>query len=145
MPQESKSKKRAENFPVRQSGRKILRTVIFCGAAVLILVYLLPRNQTQKQIKTEKLVLVLDFGDKTKTFQTYLSEQKRAWSLLQQVAAISEMNLEAGDNFSPKKIDGKENGQDNKKWTLYVDGKKQDASSYDVMVKPPAKVTFKFE
>lgn len=100
---------------------------------------------TDRNNKSGEIIFVLDFGDNKKTYQTFLSEEKKAGSLLQQVAAISGTSLEVGANLVPKKIDGKENGENDKNWNFYVNGEKKDGSPYDVVVKAPAKVEFKFE
>ena len=96
--------------------------------------------------KEEKFTLVLDYGNNHKqTFQLLTSEQRRAWSLLQEVAAVSKIDLEATNDFYPRKIDGMQDGIDNKHWTLYVNGIKQKSSPLDAIVKPPAEITFRFE
>lgn len=94
----------------------------------------------------EKLVLILDYGNNHKqAFQLSTSEQRRAWSLLQEVAAVSKIDLEATNDFYPRKIDGMRDGIDNKHWILYVNGIKQKSSPLDAVVKPPAEVIFRFE
>ncbi|MCK6462372.1 MAG: hypothetical protein L6Q29_00935 [Candidatus Pacebacteria bacterium] len=123
---------------------KTKKVIQFSVVAIFVLsglVYFFPRSADT----AKKIVLTLDFGDSQKSYQTFLKEENRAWSLLQQVAAISGTNLEAGENFSVKRIDGKQNGDGNKNWSFYVNGKKEKRSPYEVMVKAPAKVTFKFE
>lgn len=98
-----------------------------------------------KNEKSGEVILVLDFGDNKKTYQTFLSEEKKAGGLLQQVAAISGITLEVNANLVLNKIDGKENGEDDKNWNFYVNGEKKEGSPYDVVVKAPVKVEFKFE
>ncbi len=96
--------------------------------------------------KKEKLTLILDYGNNHKqAFQLLTNEQKRAWSLLQEVAAVSKIDLEATNDFYPRKIDGMRDGIDNKHWILYVNGIKQKSSPFDAVVKPPAEVIFRFE
>lgn len=126
----------------KEKNKKILQVLLISGLALAGLLYFFPQ---EKETKPEKLVFTLDFGDSRKTYQTFIAEEKRAWSLLQQVAAVSGTNLEAGKNFAVKKIDGKENGAGDKEWSLYVNGKKETRSPYDVIIKPPASVEFKFE
>ena len=105
-------------------------------------VYFGIRMNSQK----EALVFELDFGNgNKKVFYNYTAEQKKAWSLLQQVAAISKIELRADENFVPQKIDGYLNGDENKKWNLYVNGEKKENSPMDVTVKVPDKIAFKFE
>jgi len=100
----------------------------------------------QRGTKEKKLTLVLDYGNNNKqSFQLLTSEQKSAWSLLQEVAAVSKIDLEATNDFYPRKIDGMRDGIDNKHWTLYVNGIKQKSSPFDAVVKPPAEVIFRFE
>ena len=92
------------------------------------------------------LVFELDFGNgDKKVFYNYTVEQKKAWSLLQQVAAISKINLKADENFVPQEIDGYSNGSENKKWNLYVNGEKKENSPMDVTVRVPDKIAFRFE
>ncbi len=58
---------------------------------------------------------------------------------------MAKIDLEATNDFYPRKIDGMTDGTDNKHWTLYVNGIKQNSSPLDAVVKPPAEVTFRFE
>ncbi|MCX6731696.1 MAG: DUF4430 domain-containing protein [Candidatus Parcubacteria bacterium] len=100
----------------------------------------------QRGKKEEKLTLILDYGNNHKqSFQLLTSEQKRAWSILQEVAAVSKIDLEATNDFYPQKIDGVKDGTDNKHWVFYVNGIKQNSSPFDAVVKPPAEVVFRFE
>jgi len=100
----------------------------------------------QRGTKEKKLTLVLDYGNNHKqTFQLLTSEQRRAWSILQEVAAVSKIDLEATNDFYPRKIDGLRDGIDNKHWVFYVNGIKQNSSPFDAVVKPPAEVIFRFE
>lgn len=121
--------------------KKISKIAFLAGFALFGLFFL-----SKKQAQPERLTFVLDFGDGgKKTYQASLSEKKRVWSLLQQVSAVSGINLEAKEGFYVKKIDGKENGSENKEWRLYVNGKRKIVSPYDVTVKAPAEVMFRFE
>ena len=121
-------------------GKKLL---IIVAVVFLIIVFLfLP----VKKGEDKKLTLILDYGNNRKqTFQLSTSEQRRIWSILQEVAAVSKIDLEATNELYPRKIDGLRDGTDNKHWTLYVNGTKQKLSSADVFVEPPTEVVFRFE
>lgn len=122
-----------------------MKKKIIIGIAVLAAVssvYFGFRLNSQKKA----LVFELDFGNgDKKVFYNYTDEQKKAWSLLQQVAAISKLDLKADENFVPQKIDGYINGDENKKWNLYINGIKEVASPMNVTVKVPDKIAFRFE
>ena len=93
-----------------------------------------------------KVTVVLDYGNnKEQVLQAPVPEQKRAWNLLQQAAAVAKVDLRANNDFVPVKIDGFLNGYQGKKWTFYVNGKEQTSSPFDVFVKSPDKITFRFE
>lgn len=121
--------------------KKKLTLGLLVLVAVLSVYFGLKLNSQKKA-----LVFELDFGNgDKKVFYNYTAEQKKAWSLLQQVAAISKIDLKADENFVPQKIDGYLNGDENKKWNLYVNGMKEDNSPMNVTVKIPDKVAFRFE
>lgn len=115
-------------------------------AAVLLAVFLIVYFGFDLGSRKDALTLILDFGsgDK-KTFYNYNQEEKSAWSVLQQAAAISGIDLQAGPGFIPKKIDGKANGQENKNWNLYVNGTRQTISPIEIKVRIPDEVAYKFE
>ncbi|MBU4477314.1 DUF4430 domain-containing protein [Patescibacteria group bacterium] len=119
--------------------------LILAAVAILaLLIFIYPSGK--QDVKEEgKLVLVLDYGNDKQSFEADIQEQKRAWSLLQQATALSNIPLEATNDFRPKRIDGFANGLDNKYWMFYVNGIKQESSPYDTFVKSPAEVVFKFE
>jgi len=121
--------------------KKFLITIIIIVlAAVVVFSFVL------KGKEESKLTLVLDYGNNHKqTFQLSTSEQKRAWSVLQEVAAVAKIDLVATNNFYPGKIDGTKDGTDNKHWTFYVNGIKQNLSPLEAIVKPPAEIMFRFE
>lgn len=121
--------------------RKKLMLIIVVLVAVTSVYFGLKLNSQKKA-----LVFELDFGNgDKKVFYNYTVEQKKAWSLLQQVAAISKINLKADENFVPQEIDGYSNGSENKKWNLYVNGEKKENSPMDVTVRVPDKIAFRFE
>ena len=121
--------------------RKKLMLIIVVLVAVTSVYFGLKLNSQKKA-----LVFELDFGNgDKKVFYNYTVEQKKAWSLLQQVAAISKINLKADENFVPQEIDGYSNGNENKKWNLYVNGEKKENSPMDVTVRVPDKIAFRFE
>lgn len=112
---------------------------------VVVLFVLISVFYTGTKDKKESLVLVLDFGASQRKFKIAAPEQERAWNILQQVAAVSGTNLEATEDFRPRKIDGLADGSGNKHWVFYVDGIKQKTSPFDVFVKAPTELTFRFE
>jgi len=112
----------------------------------VILLFLVVYLGIKTDSKSNALTLILDFGNGSKkTFYNYDKEEKSAWSALQQVAAVSKIDLQAGPGFTPKKIDGRTNGEENKKWELYVNSMKQIFSPIDIKVSIPDKVIYKFE
>jgi hypothetical protein len=123
---------------INSGNKKIF--LIAAGLFVLgLLVYPLPP-------KGKRLVLTIDYGNgQRRSFELRTEEQKKVWSALQEVAAVAELELEAGNNFYPKKIDSRPNGVNNKKWNFYVNGVKQWSSPINTVVKPPAEILFKFE
>lgn len=125
-----------------KKNKNLAKIFLASGLALVGLMYFFP---VKNQIKPQKLILTLDFGDSQKNYQTFLSEEKIVWSLLQQVAAISGTDLKAEENFFVKKIDGKENGDNGKKWSLYINGKKENRSPHEVTVRAPVKIAFRFE
>jgi hypothetical protein len=122
--------------------KKIFLIGIIVFALIILVFY---SSFEKKKDKEGKLILVLDYGNNKRSFQVSGAEQKRAWSLLQQVASVSKINLEATPDFYPKKIDGLADGSDNKHWVFYVNGIKQDSSPFDTFVKAPSEVVFRFE
>jgi len=115
----------------------LISVLIVCLTLFAYYFYFAKRNSA--------LVLVLDFGDKKSAFKLNTRERYRAWDLLQQVAAINNLNLVPDNNFWPKVIDSRPEGKDNKKWYFYVNGKRQEKSPIETVVSPPAEVAFKFE
>ena len=110
--------------------------------AVVLLAYFGLKINSQRSA----IVLELDFGNgEKKVFYNRSFEEKKAWGLLQQVASISGLDLVADNDFTPKKIDGYLNGDNNKKWNFYVNGTKKEISLMDVVVKIPDRIVFKFE
>lgn len=118
--------------------RKIALGVLFLACAVLLVLIV-------KKAGDDKLVVVLDFGTDKKSFQVSIEDKERAWGLLQQASVLANTDLEATNDFRPKKIDGMANGDNNKQWVFYVNGVKQEASPFDTFINPPAEVVFKFE
>lgn len=115
--------------------------LIFLVAIFLLVLLIFPWKK-----KEDKLVLVLDYGnDYSQSFRLFTTQEKRAWSILQEVAAVAKIDLEATNDFYPQKIDGLTNGLDNKNWNFYVNGVKQESSPFEAVVKPPAEVVFRFE
>ncbi len=115
------------------------------GLAVAVLLILFIGIGSRKAEEESKLTLVLDYGnDDQQVLQVATSEQKRAWSLLQQAAAVSGIDLVADNNFVPIKIDGFANAG-GKQWNFYVNEVMQNTSPYEVIVGAPNKITFRFE
>lgn len=122
--------------------KKYKKSIIIGAILLLLVVYLGIKMDSKNNV----LTLILDFGNGSKkTFYNYSQEEKSAWSALQQAAAVSKIELQAGPGFSPTKIDGRTNGEENKKWELYVNSAKQISSPIDIKVSIPDKVIYKFE
>lgn len=118
---------------------------VFIGLFVLVLLILAIGSHNQKK-NNGKVTVVLDYGNnKEQVLQAPVLKQKRAWNLLQQAAAVAKVDLRANNDFIPVKINGFLNGYQGKKWNFYVNGKEQTSSPFDVFVKPPDKITFRFE
>ncbi len=119
-----------------------IKKIIIIGILLCILVFL----AIKVGFKKESLVLTIDFGNNDKkTFYSYTEKERTAWGVLQQVAAVSSLELRAGEDFWPKKINGQENGEENKIWNLYVNGTKKLESPIKIKVNVPDKVMYKFE
>lgn len=119
---------------------------IFLIIIIIVLIGFFAFFFFKKDAEGKKLILILDYGnDRRQSFQISTSEQKKVWSLLQQAAAISKIDLEPTNDFRPQKIDGLADGTDNKQWVFYVNGTKQNLSPFDAVVNPPAEVVFRFE
>ncbi len=120
--------------------KKIILTI-----AIMVIAGVFIANFYLKSDKEKGLTLVLDYGNKKQSFQVPDIEEKRAWSLLQQVAAVSDIDLEISNDLRPQKIDGFSDGTDNKHWVLYVNGIKKESFPLDTLVVPPSEVVFRFE
>ncbi len=119
-----------------------LKKIIIIGVLLIVLIFL----AVKAGLKKEFLVLTIDFGNNDKkTFYSQTEKERTAWGVLQQVAAVSSLELKAGEGFWPKKIDGQENGEENKKWNLYVNEIRQSESPIKIKVNVPDKVMYKFE
>ncbi|NOY35891.1 MAG: hypothetical protein GXP44_03195 [bacterium] len=117
--------------------------VFFVAAALSALIAVGTKNEPER---SSKLVFVLDYGNNNRqAFRVPVSGQKKVWSLLQQAAAMENIDLRADKDFVPVKIDGFPNGRDGKKWAFYVNGVKQESSPVETMVKEKDKVVFRFE
>lgn len=100
----------------------------------------------QANKNSKYITLIVDYNNsKKQEFRTPSSEEKSAWSLLQQASVVSGVTLEPTDDFKPQRIGDFKNGFENKQWNFYVNNNKQDKSPYDVKVKAPDKVVFRFE
>jgi len=123
--------------------RKSVAVAAFLVAAALsVLVAVGAKNEPPKN----KLLFVLDYGNNNRQmFRVPVSGQKRVWGLLQQAAAMENIDLRADKNFVPVKIDGFPNGKDGKRWVFYVNGVKQRISPAKALVKERDKIVFRFE
>lgn len=122
--------------------KNAIKKIIIIGILLCVLVFL----AIKISFKKEFLVLMIDFGnDDKKTFYSDMEKERTAWGVLQQVTAVSSLELKAGEDFWPKKIDGQENGKENKIWNLYVNGARQSESPIKIKVNVPDKVMYKFE
>lgn len=124
-----------------KENQKLLLT-IFAALAIFVLFYPYVKNSI---LSRSRITLTLDYGESKQSYQVKVDQDRRAWSLLQQATALSSVDLEATNDFRPKRIDGYPNGKDNKQWSLYVNGVKQEKSPFEVYVKSPDKLVFRFE
>lgn len=122
--------------------KKILIFVLIIIIASLSFFYF-----SAKEKKNNSLVVILDYGQSKRSFRlvTKDKEMQNAWSLLQQATAFANIPLEAKNEFYPKRIDGHVDGENNKHWVYYLDGKKQDSSPMATFVQPPAEIIFRYE
>ncbi len=120
----------------------MLKKIIITGLLLIILIFI----EINLSSKKDALVLMIDFGNgNKKVFYNYAEKERTAWGLLQQVAIASELELKAGEDFWPQKIDGLKNGDENKIWSFYINGVRQMTSPINIKVNIPDKVTYKFE
>lgn len=124
-----------------KENQKLLLTLL-AVLAIFILFYPYVRDTI---ISKTKIMVTLDYGDKKQSYQVKAEEEQRVWSLLQQATALSSVDLEATNDFRPQRIDGYPNGKDSKEWKLYVNEVKQEKSPFEIYVKSPDKVVFRFE
>lgn len=121
--------------------RIILISLIIIALGLVAFVFPVKKERTK-----EGLVVIVDYGNSQKqAFRLSRTGSNRAWSLLQQIATLSKIELEATNDFRPKKIDGMTDGEDNKHWNLYVNGIKQESSPLETIVNSPAEVVYRFE
>jgi len=128
--------------------KTILLTISTCIVLVFGLLYFTGRYfvfTEKEKADNAKMVLVLDYGDGQQKFRVLEKDGNRAWNILQQVAAIAKIDLKPTNDFRPQKISGKTNGDGDKVWVFYINGVKQETSPYEVFVRPPAEVAFRFE
>lgn len=122
--------------------KNAIKKIVIIGILLCVLIFL----AIEVGFNKESLVLTIDFGNNDKKiFHSYTEKERTAWGVLQQVAAVSNLDLRAGEGFWPEKIDGQENGEENKAWNLYINGTKQLESPIKIKVNIPDKVMYKFE
>lgn len=120
--------------------------ILIIGIAIVVIFIIFSLQGEKKGGEPEYLTLTLEYGDGEKQeFRTRSLEEKRAWSLLQQAASLSNIILEPTSDFRPQKINGLENGLNDKEWNLYINDVKQEESPFNIKVSPPDKVVFRFE
>lgn len=78
-------------------------------------------------------------------FKGPVSENTKALDLLQEAAALGAIDFELIDHFAVKRINGLENGDGEKQWNIYVNGKKRELSPFEINVNPGDEIVFKFE
>lgn len=125
--------------------KKQTTTVVIAAVIMILSLFYFLGGQDKKK-GAEYLTLVLEYGDGEKQqFRTSSLEEKKVWSLLQNASALSNIALEPTSDFNPKRIDGFPNGFDGKEWNFYINDVKQNKSPFNVKVKSPDKVVFRFE
>ena len=119
-------------------------SILGVALCVLVLVAILPFSAGPK--KMEGFVVSVDYGNGVeKKFWGSSKMNRSAWDTLQQASAHSFLDVEAAENFYPSSINGKENGENGKQWTLYVNNKRIFASPIEVRINSGDEILWKFE
>ena len=114
--------------------------------AFLILILVLPLSAGVKLRKGEGFVVVVDYGNGVeRKFWGSSKIKSTAWDTLQQASAHSFLEVDAAKDFHPVSIDQKENGEDGKRWVLYVNNERIFISPIEVKIDSGDEVLWKFE
>lgn len=119
-------------------------TVLGLLLSFLILLLLLPFSAGPK--KVEGFTVAVDYGNGVeKKFSGSSKMNKTAWDTLQQASAHSFLNIDVGEDFYPEAIDEKENGEDGRKWVLYINNERIFVSPIEVKINSGDQVLWRFE
>lgn len=114
--------------------------------AFLFLVLILPLSIVKKSYKGDGFTVMVDYGNGVeKKFWGSSKMNRSAWDTLQQASAHLFLEVDVAEDFYPASIDQKQNGEDGKKWALYINNKRIFASPIEVRINSGDKVLWKFE
>lgn len=139
------------NSKIKMQKPKLLNILIAGGVVIVAVVFFLRDWQKERFISDQKeITLVIDYGNGTKRqFRgdgIAFERQENAWSVLQRAAATASIPLEVARGFYPIVINGKRNGEEGKRWVLYVDGERQsNGVPLEIAIKEGDEVVWKFE
>lgn len=124
--------------------KEIWVSVLGLLLAFFILILILPVSLGHK--KMEGFLVMVDYGNGVeKKFWGSSKMNKSAWDTLQQASAHSFLEVDVAEDFYPASIDKKQNGENGKNWTLYVNKKRIFASPIEVRINSGDEVLWKFE
>ena len=124
--------------------------IFFVAGALIIAFFIFPPHPRTEEGDQKVITLVIDYGDGTRRqFRgdgiTFM-EDENAWSVLQRAAAAAHIPLEVARGFYPIVINGKRNGEEGKRWALYVNRERhRNSIPLDVFIKEGDEVLWKFE
>lgn len=124
--------------------------IILLAGAVLIFFFIFT-NQPSTQPDKEEITVIIDYGDGTmRRFRgdgVSFMKDENAWSVLQRAAASASIPLEVARGFYPLVINGKRNGEEGKRWVLYVNGERKTNGTIPltINVREGDEVLWKFE
>ena len=119
-------------------------SILAVALALSVLIVILPFSAGPK--KMEGFVVSVDYGNGVeKKFWGSSKMNRSAWDTLQQASAHSFLDVEAAEDFYPSSINGKENGENGKQWTLYINNKRIFASPIEVRINSGDEILWKFE
>ena len=129
--------------------KNIIFFIIIAGVIIALFFIFFDQQQAGKE-KRQEITVVIDYGNGTKRqFRgdgiTFMKDEN-AWSVLQRAAATASIPLEVARAFHPIVINGKRNGEEGKRWVLYVNEERQNSGTpLEVEIKDGDEVVWKFE
>jgi len=122
------------------------KTTIFWTAVGVILILLFFLSSVRLEGPSKEVRLVIDYGGgSVRTFVTDAKSGTSAWNLLQQADAHYDIGLEVGEGFFPQRIDGFKNGDGDRNWSWYKNGRPQNMAPIEGIISEGEEVLFKFE